>query len=110
MPKNYAVGADTISTVYSPNITKIINITNRTSNNLYAETLFKTIGKVMTGTGSMDSSAVAVTRFLKAKGINTSGLRVEDGSGLSRLNYISAKTLTEFLALMQREKCFDEFF
>lgn len=99
-----------IAETYSPELWRIVNVTNRISNNFYAETILKTIGKKMTGTGSYDSSVVAVNRLLKEMGVCTTGFTMADGSGLSRQNYVSPKFFCNFYTMMSENGIFAKFF
>ncbi len=99
-----------ITETYSPELWKIVNVTNRISNNMYAETILKTIGKELTGTGSYDSSIVALNRVLEEMGVDTEGFTMEDGSGLSRQNYVSPKFFCNYYEKMQESGIFAEFF
>ncbi|MDP3451908.1 MAG: D-alanyl-D-alanine carboxypeptidase/D-alanyl-D-alanine-endopeptidase [Bacteroidales bacterium] len=95
---------------FSPSITSIVNVTNRISNNFYAETLLKMIGKMVTGSGSYDSSRVAVVREMSALGVKTKGFSQNDGSGLSRQNYVSARFFCNYFRQMENSEIFDIFF
>lgn len=99
-----------IEVTYSPSLTSIINVTNRISNNFYAETLLKMVGKQITGTGSYDSSRVAVQRVFREMGLKTKGYTQSDGSGLSRQNYVSARFFCNYFAKMKENPNFDVFF
>ena len=99
-----------VAETYSPELWKIVTVTNRVSNNMYAETILKTLGKELTGTGSYDSSFVALERVLVEMGVNTTGFTQEDGSGLSRQNYVSPKFFCNYYAKMQESSIFAEFF
>ena len=94
----------------SPKLASIVNVTNRISNNFYAETLFKTIGKTITGTGSYDSSRVAVLRHFKEMGLSSKGYTQVDGSGLSRQNYVSARFFCKYFSLLKESNTFGDFF
>ncbi len=109
MPADYAVGADTISTVYSPKLINIINVTNRISNNFYAETFLKTVGKKLTGKSSISASARALKEYLKEHGVDVEGFRQADGSGLARMNFVSAEFFTRFYSFMQKNENFKEY-
>ncbi len=87
----------------------IVNVTNRISNNFYAETLLKMIGKQETGVGSYDSARVAVIRTLIKMGVSTRGFTQEDGSGLSRQNYVSPSFFCNFYAAMSKTEVFSWF-
>ena len=109
MPADYAVGADTISTVYSPKLINIINVTNRISNNFYAETFLKTVGKKLTGKSSISASARALKEYLKEQGVDVEGFSQADGSGLARRNFVSAEFFTRFYSFMQKNENFKEY-
>lgn len=94
----------------SPSLKRIAFETNHASNNLYAETLFRSIGKAKTGSACYDSSYVALNDVLKELEINASkGLQIVDGSGLSRQNYVSADFICDFLAAMMESPCFEDY-
>ena len=99
-----------VAETYSPELWEIVTVTNRVSNNMFAETILKTLGKELTGTGSYDSSFVALERVLVEMGVNTTGFTQEDGSGLSRQNYVSPKFFCNYYAKMQESSIFAEFF
>ena len=94
----------------SPSLKRIAFETNHASNNLYAETLFRSIGKAKTGSACYDSSYVALNDVLKELEIKVSkGLQIVDGSGLSRQNYVSADFICGFLAAMMESPCFEDY-
>ena len=103
--------ADTIlGSTESPSLSRITFETNHASNNLYAEALLKTLGKEMTGCADYDSSCVAVNAILEDLAIDTSyGIRMVDGSGLSRQNYMSADFMCRFLEAMMHSPHFEDF-
>lgn len=84
----------------SPALSEIIKIMNYESVNLYAEHLCKHIGYLSTGEGSTQAGTKVIETFWKDKGIDTGWLFLADGSGLSRNNAFSAKTLTDILVYM----------
>ncbi|MDP3437877.1 MAG: D-alanyl-D-alanine carboxypeptidase/D-alanyl-D-alanine-endopeptidase [Bacteroidales bacterium] len=99
-----------ITETLSPPLSSIINVTNRISNNFYAETLLKMIGKRATGVGSYDSARVALIRELDGMGIRKKGFTQSDGSGLSRQNYVSARFFCNFFSKMRESSSFTTFF
>ena len=109
MPADYAKGADTISTVYSPKLINIINVTNRISNNFYAETFLKTVGKKLADKSSISASTRILREYLEEQGVDLLGFRQADGSGLSRMNFVSAEFFTRFYAFMQKSSNFKEY-
>ncbi len=104
------IARNPITETYSPELWKIVNVTNRISNNMYAETILKTIGKELTGVGSYDSSIVALNRVLAEMKVDNTGFTMEDGSGLSRQNYVSPRFFCNYYTAMQESEIFEEFF
>lgn len=95
---------------YSPKLSSIIFETNHVSNNVFAETLLRSLGKEMTGSASYDSSYMAINKILDELKVDYSrGCRIKDGSGLSRQNYISSDFLCRFLKGMMNSQHFAEF-
>ncbi len=100
----------TLGKTASPELRRIIFETNHISNNLYAETLLRTLGREMTGSACYDSSCVAIKNVLAELGTDTSrGYRLKDGSGLSRQNYISSDFFCRFLLGMMSSPHFETF-
>lgn len=100
----------TIGATVSPELERIIYTTNHASNNLYAETLFRALGKLHSGSASYELSSEALISVLKGMGLDTSkGLHIKDGSGLSRKNYVSADFFCRFLETMMHSPVFEEY-
>lgn len=94
----------------SPTLDRIVFETNHISNNLYAETLLRTLGKEMRSSGCYDSSYVAVRNVLEDLGVNASkGISIQDGSGLSRQNLVSPDFFCRFLQAMMSSPDFEAF-
>lgn len=86
---------------WSPRLSEIIYDTNHNSNNFFAESLMHMTGRRFAGSACYDSCLVAVKTALGSMGVNSqSGLRLQDGSGLSRKNYISPSFFVSFLRKM----------
>ena len=99
-----------LGTSASPVLSRIARQTNVLSDNFYAEALFRQMGEKATGIAVYDSCRVAVADVLEGlMGKDLSGLRMEDGSGLSRLNTVSPAFLVSFLRSMTRSKGFNAF-
>lgn len=99
-----------IGTTYSPPLSDIVFKTNHESNNLLAEALFRTLGKTDSGDSSYESSRTACMEMLKEFMGGTPGpVRIQDGSGLSRQNLISADFMCSFLQSMMHTDCFEDF-
>lgn len=84
----------------SPPLSEIIAVINKTSHNFCADMLLKTIGKEVTGNGSFERGADVLRSFAARIGIAPEATSIVDGSGLSRLNLLSAKQLNTLLGTM----------
>ena len=93
----------------SPRLRDITRITNWESDNFYAEAFFRAMGEAATTVASYDSCLVAVKDVLQDLGLPPEGVRLADGSGLSRMNYVSARWLTDYLLAMQNSPAFPAF-
>ncbi|MDG1475809.1 MAG: D-alanyl-D-alanine carboxypeptidase/D-alanyl-D-alanine-endopeptidase [Vicingaceae bacterium] len=100
----------TILTTWSPKLIDIITLTNMHSINLYAEHLMNQIGLNRYGSGDVGSGTQATTLFWKQKELDVDGFYVNDGSGLSRFNGVTAKQLVGILKYMNESKYKDLFF
>jgi D-alanyl-D-alanine carboxypeptidase/D-alanyl-D-alanine-endopeptidase (penicillin-binding protein 4) len=86
--------------------------TLKPSQNLYTELLLRTLGKVAPAqteeSNSMRTSEGAglevVKAFLKEAGVNSSGLVLSDGSGLSRNDMVTAEATLQLLTYMSRHQ------
>lgn len=95
---------------YSPSLKRIIFETNHASNNLYAETLLRILGKKIQGSAEYEASYIALEGIMKDLGIDTSrGVDIQDGSGLSRQNYISSDFFCRFLEAMMHSPYFEDY-
>jgi len=87
----------------SPALKQIIQQTHEKSINLYAESLLRAIGLKTKSDGSVAGGISALTDFWKGKGLDISGLRLEDGSGLSATNRISCSQLAQAMRIIALE-------
>lgn len=94
----------------SPPLSAIISELDHESVNLYAEHLVKELGKVANGEGSTSSGIKVIKQFLDSTGVRSSGMFIEDGSGLSPQDAINSAGLTELLFRMRKNgKYFKEY-
>jgi serine-type D-Ala-D-Ala carboxypeptidase/endopeptidase (penicillin-binding protein 4) len=94
----------------SPPLLEIVNITNQISNNLYAEALLKTVGRVVLGDGSAAGGARAVQFMLECEStFDPEWLRIVDGSGLSRFSRVTARSTVHLLDFMARSTLHEQF-
>lgn len=94
---------------YSTSYYTIAQYTNLTSNNIYAESIFKYLGYAKYGLGSFNNGSRAVMEWFNEKGLETGGIKVVDGSGLSRLNRTTTDFLCRYLTAMSREPFYNDF-
>ena len=99
----------TVSEYRSPVYRQIAQYTNHTSNNIYAEAIFKYLGYKQYNLGTFDNGTRAVEDYLKERGLETGGVRVVDGSGLSRLNSVTTDFLSRYLVAVSHESYFGDF-
>jgi D-alanyl-D-alanine carboxypeptidase/D-alanyl-D-alanine-endopeptidase (penicillin-binding protein 4) len=77
---------------------------NKNSNNFMAEALLKTIGARIEGEpGTTEKGIETMRSYLTELGVATTRARLVDGSGLSDLNRLQARLLTETLVRVQRD-------
>ena len=93
----------------SPRLGRIAYQTNYDSNNIYAETLFHTIGKAVGGSGDYAGSVLAAEKLLADMGLDAGKVNIRDGSGLSRQNLLSPSFICRFLKAMEGSEAFDAF-
>jgi D-alanyl-D-alanine carboxypeptidase/D-alanyl-D-alanine-endopeptidase (penicillin-binding protein 4) len=98
-----------LAACYSPTLKEIASVANKKSHNFYAEALLKTIGVSRKHEGSYRRSIEATGDLLDSLGIRPSGLKIVDGSGLSRKNYVSAAFLADFLAALYASPVYPDF-
>lgn len=94
----------------SPTLLEICRETNTKSNNFFAETLFMTLGLHLTGETSYDTTPAAIEQYISDMGCNTTGLRQDDGSGLSRMNYVTPRFFCKFYRMMQKRDIFARYY
>ena len=95
-----------LSVIQSPTLPEIIRITNHESVNLFAEHLLKHLAFQKTGLGTTKDGCKFVVQFWKDKGLNMTGFFMNDGSGLSRFNAITASQMVSILSYMKTESAY----
>ncbi len=81
-------------------LSTLVRVTNFTSNNNYAEHIFRRLA-VQNGTPASNNTAIAVAKkFWQQHGISFDGVSLNDGSGLSPLDAFSADFLNQILLKM----------
>ena len=88
-----------ITTLQSPGLSEIVRDINKFSNNVMARQLYLTLGAEGAGApASAEKSGRVIRQWLAGKGLAFPELVLENGSGLSRNERISARNLGELLA------------
>jgi len=95
-----------ISVIQSPVLREIIRVTNHESVNLFAEHLLKHLAFQKTGLGTTKDGCKFVVQFWKEKGLDMTGFFMNDGSGLSRFNAITASQMVDILQYMKNKSAY----
>jgi D-alanyl-D-alanine carboxypeptidase/D-alanyl-D-alanine-endopeptidase (penicillin-binding protein 4) len=114
--ETYAVKRDTtpytkrklLFTVPSKSIQDIAYWTNLKSINLFAEGILNAVSYYKTGDGSTKAAVSYITNYWSSK-IDVKGIVLNDGSGLSRANAISANHFCALLSYMYKSKSYEDF-
>jgi serine-type D-Ala-D-Ala carboxypeptidase/endopeptidase (penicillin-binding protein 4) len=94
---------------FSEPLSKIVRVINKRSHNFYAEQLLFTLGAYLGREGSFAGGLEVEERFLGKLGLDTSKLRIEDGSGLSRLNLVTTEMFVRILTHMNEHTLREEY-
>ena len=100
--------ATEVAFVSSASLAEIARITNKGSNNLYAELILRTLGRERREMlsapeppgrefGDDEAGAALLRMWLARNGVDTQNLALHDGSGLSRLNLVTPQTTVQLL-------------
>jgi len=87
----------------SPRLTKLLGHMDTWSDNFIAEMLLKELGARVGGRGTTAAGAAVVASTLAADEVPLAGVRVADGSGLSRLDRLTARSLAAVLETVWHE-------
>jgi serine-type D-Ala-D-Ala carboxypeptidase/endopeptidase (penicillin-binding protein 4) len=99
--------AEVLASVDSPPMSKLIRITNKPSDNYFAEMLLKDIALQVYGRGTTARGARLAAGFARRLG---AGARLADGSGLSRADRASPYRVVRLLRAMQGRDEFPAFY
>jgi serine-type D-Ala-D-Ala carboxypeptidase/endopeptidase (penicillin-binding protein 4) len=97
-------GLRVLATHLSPPLSDIVKGVNKTSQNLHAEMLLRLLGARVKGEGSVEAGQAAVFDFLQRSGVRTGSWSLQDASGLSRSDLVTAHGLVDLLAAMARHR------
>jgi D-alanyl-D-alanine carboxypeptidase/D-alanyl-D-alanine-endopeptidase (penicillin-binding protein 4) len=99
--------ATVLASVDSPPMERLIRLTNKPSDNFFAETLLKDLALQASGKGTTRRGARIAARFARAVG---SRVQLADGSGLSRADRASPYRVVRLLRAMAARADFDAFY
>jgi D-alanyl-D-alanine carboxypeptidase/D-alanyl-D-alanine-endopeptidase (penicillin-binding protein 4) len=101
-----------IASLQSPPFSLIAAHTLKPSQNLYTEIILRTLGKLTSVGASQtneEAGLIVVRNFLRQAGASESDLALNDGSGLSRNDMITANATVQLLTFMSKHRYFAQF-
>jgi D-alanyl-D-alanine carboxypeptidase/D-alanyl-D-alanine-endopeptidase (penicillin-binding protein 4) len=93
----------------SPPLIRALEIINKKSQNLHAEMLLRILGAEFKGIGTNEAGLQVVHEFLVDAGIDVEKIRLNDGCGLSRENFLTPRFQTSLLHFLSQRYYFDLF-
>lgn len=88
--------------VHRSPLIRSLEVTNKRSQNFYAEMLTKLLGYRKHGVGSWETGIEAMVNILNSLGVPLAEVELRDGSGLARGNRSTPRAVTALLAAMYR--------
>ena len=85
--------SELLASVSSPTLATMVRFMDRESDNFTAEMLLKQLGLAELDRGTSAAGATVVMQTLAEAGVPMTGVRIVDGSGLSRLDRLTANAL-----------------
>jgi D-alanyl-D-alanine carboxypeptidase/D-alanyl-D-alanine-endopeptidase (penicillin-binding protein 4) len=101
---------DTVYIISSPPLREILKHFLKPSQNQIGEALLKTLGLEKTGIGSADAGTEVENAQLRQWGVDSTGVVIYDGSGLSRHDLVSPETIVKVLVAMQKDTAFQAYY
>jgi D-alanyl-D-alanine carboxypeptidase/D-alanyl-D-alanine-endopeptidase (penicillin-binding protein 4) len=86
----------------SPTMAEMLKAVNKPSQNLHAEMLLRLAGVKAKGEGSVEAGHEAALDFLRRSGVPADTWALQDGSGLSRSDLVTARGMVALLTAMDR--------
>ncbi|MEQ9460752.1 MAG: D-alanyl-D-alanine carboxypeptidase/D-alanyl-D-alanine-endopeptidase [Phycisphaeraceae bacterium] len=101
---------NTLWTHTSPPLSRVAFWLNKQSVNLFAEAVTLTLAVEEGRTGTTNSGTQVTVEILESLGVDTAGMILADGSGLSRRNAVTARQVCSILERMTAHPSFPTFF
>ena len=96
-------GAARIATVESPPLSVLVRLINKPSDNLFAETLAKSLGRKTSGRGTRKAGVAAALRFARKLGVR---VQIKTGSGAFPFARATPKQLVKALVALRKREIF----
>jgi D-alanyl-D-alanine carboxypeptidase/D-alanyl-D-alanine-endopeptidase (penicillin-binding protein 4) len=96
------VGLTPIAEHLSPPLREVVALINKPSDNLLTEITLKSLGREIRGEGTTAAGVQVLREFLQSAGLEMGAVHIVDGSGLSRINGVSAENFVRLLEYMHR--------
>jgi serine-type D-Ala-D-Ala carboxypeptidase/endopeptidase (penicillin-binding protein 4) len=97
---------DTLFVWHSPPLSAVLPLFLKPSQNQIGETLLRTLGAEAGGAGSVDSGRAVIRAVLTGFGVPPDAYVLEDGSGLSRYDFVAPEALAQVLGALYRRPDF----
>ncbi|MEK7359723.1 MAG: D-alanyl-D-alanine carboxypeptidase/D-alanyl-D-alanine-endopeptidase [Planctomycetota bacterium] len=104
-----AVKGETITSAVST-MEQTVTVTNKNSQNFYAEQILKTLGAQVQGDGTVQAGLLVLNSFMKKLGFDVQEYQIMDGCGLSKGNRLSPSMITAILAYMSKHPAKNVFY
>ncbi|MEJ7861422.1 MAG: D-alanyl-D-alanine carboxypeptidase/D-alanyl-D-alanine-endopeptidase [Pyrinomonadaceae bacterium] len=120
--KSDAADAPELAFVESKTLAELVHTMNKRSINLYGEVLLRTIGKKFGDTapdqsreiqelrGDDSAGAAVIKKWLRTNNVAVEDIQIHDGSGLSRLNFITPEAFSRALVYAAQSNFADVFY
>jgi D-alanyl-D-alanine carboxypeptidase/D-alanyl-D-alanine-endopeptidase (penicillin-binding protein 4) len=102
-------GPRIVATHVSRPLADYLEVINKRSHNLFAELIFRAVGRSVSGVATPEASARVVRSALGSIGIDTIGLVQRDGSGLAPGNRVSARAFVDVITRMSESALWPEY-
>lgn len=96
--------------IFGPPVFRDVMTINQLSVNWRSSKLLRQIGGAVYGESNNRNGFRAILEFWERKGIDLTGIRFDDGNGLSRNNAISPRQLADLLNVMRTSSYFNVFY
>ena len=88
----------------SPPLVELLQVTDKTSQNLHAELMLREVGRATRYMGTREAGLEEMATLFKEAGASAGDARVEDGSGLARNVMVTPRLMTRVLTYLYNSK------